>query len=74
VLIAAVELDLETKIIHNHTARYAHCGYTRALYLSNGDILLSGPQQLDPRKPGETRVQCWLQRLSRLQSIEPGGE
>ena len=49
----AMEIDLDTKIIRNRTAHYAHHGYTRALYLSNGDILLSGPQQFDPRKPGE---------------------
>ena len=61
----AMELDLETKVIRNRTAHYAHCGYTRALYLSNGDILLSGPQQFDPRKPGEARVQCWLYVLDR---------
>jgi len=60
-----MELDLETKIIRNRTAHYAHCGYTRALYLSNGDILLAGPQQFDPRKPGEARVQCWLYVLDR---------
>lgn len=61
----AMELDLETKIIRNRTAHYAHCGYTRALYLSNGDILLSGPQQFDPLKLGEARVQCWLYVLDR---------
>ena len=36
-----------------------------ALYLPNGDILLSGPEQLDPRQPGEARVQCWLDVLDR---------
>lgn len=56
----AMELDLATKRIRNRTAHYAHHGYTRALYLSSGDILLSGPEQYDPGKPGEARVQCWL--------------
>ena len=39
----ALELDLETKLIRNRTAHYPHYGYTRALYLTNGDLLLSGP-------------------------------
>src|SRR5438034_2369912 len=34
----ALEMDLATKAIRNLTAHYPHCGYTRALYLANGDI------------------------------------
>jgi hypothetical protein len=56
----AMELDLATMRIRNRTAHYPHHGYTRALYLSNGDILLSGPAEFDPKKAGEARVQCWL--------------
>ena len=56
----AMELDLSTMQVRNRTAHYAHHGCTRALYLPNGDILLSGPEQFDPKKPGEARVQCWL--------------
>src|SRR5579859_4167649 len=55
----AMELDLETRRIRNLTAHYHHYGYTRALYLLNGDVLLSGPEAFDARKPGEARVQCW---------------
>jgi hypothetical protein len=61
----ALELDLETKLIRNRTAHYPHYGYTRALYLTNGDLLLSGPEQFDPKKAGEARVQCWLFVLDR---------
>jgi hypothetical protein len=61
----ALELDLETKHIRNLTAHYHHCGYTRALYLNNGDILLSGPETFDPKKAGDARVQCWLYVLER---------
>jgi hypothetical protein len=61
----ALELDLETKLIRNRTAHYPHYGYTRALYLTNGDILLSGPEQFDPKKAGEAREQCWLFVLDR---------
>ena len=39
----AMEIDLATKQIRNLTAHYPHHGYTRALYLANGDILLAGP-------------------------------
>jgi len=61
----AMEIELATRVIRNLTAHYAHHGYTRALYLSNGDILLSGPERFDPKKPGEARVQCWLYVLDR---------
>src|SRR6266550_4686022 len=43
----AMELDVATKRIRNLTAHYPHHGYTRALYLTNGDILLSGPEAFD---------------------------
>src|SRR2546427_12331035 len=54
----AMELDVATKVIRNLTAHYPHHGYTRALYLANGDILLSGPRAFAPEKAGEARVQC----------------
>src|SRR5258708_30876700 len=56
----AMEPDLATKIIRNLTAHYPHHGYTRALYLANGDILLSGPAASHPKKLGEARAQCFL--------------
>src|SRR6185436_14844024 len=61
----AMEIDLETKRIRNLTAHYPHHGYTRALYLTNGDILLSGPAAFDPKRIGEARVQCSLYVLDR---------
>src|SRR5678815_509164 len=61
----AMELDLKTKVIRNLTARYPHHGYTRALYLANGDILLSGPESFDSKRIGEARVQCWLYVLDK---------
>jgi hypothetical protein len=61
----AMELDLTTKRIRNLTAHYPHCGYTRALYLQNGDVLLSGPETFDAKRPGEARVQCWLSVLDK---------
>ncbi len=67
----AMEVDLETRIIRNLTAHYQHHGYTRALYLVNGDILLSGPNEIDLKKPGEARVQCWLSVLNRIGGKPP---
>src|SRR5437660_4378532 len=61
----AMELELATKRIRNLTAHYPHHGYTRALYLTNGDIILSGPEAFDPKRIGEARVQCWLYVLDK---------
>jgi len=63
----AMELDLETKAIRNLTAHYPHHGYTRALYLTNGEILLSGPETetYEVKSPGTARVQCWLYILDK---------
>ena len=59
------EVDVATGVIRLLTAHYAHHGYTRALYLSNGDILLSGPTRLDPLNRGDARIQCELFVLDR---------
>jgi len=61
----ALEMDLATKAIRNLTAHYPHGGYTRALFLANDDILLSGPESFDPKHPGEARSQCFLYVLDR---------
>jgi Tol biopolymer transport system component len=59
------EIDLKTRRLRLLTAHYPHAGYTRALYLANGDILLSGPEWFDPRNPGPSRVQCFLSVLDK---------
>lgn len=56
----AMEVELGTGIIRNLTAHYPHHGYTRALYLANGHILLSGPVTFDAANPGAARVDAWL--------------
>jgi hypothetical protein len=61
----AFELELETKALRLVTGHYPHLGYTRALYLSNGDVLLSGPEQFDPKNRGPSRVQCFLYVLDK---------
>jgi len=49
------EVELETGIIRPLTHHYYHEGYTRALYLSNGDILLSGARKFDAENPKASR-------------------
>ena len=67
----ALELDVATGAITNLTSHYAHYGYTRALYLANGDILLSGPLTYDTKNPGVSRNQCYLSVLSGTKKIPP---
>ncbi len=67
----AMEFDLATGAIHNLTAHYPHHGYTRALYLSNGDILLSGPEAFDPKHAGKARNECYLSVLDRAGNKPP---
>src|SRR5687768_18589114 len=43
----AMEIDLASGIIRNLTSHFPHYGFTRALYLANGHILLSGPIAYD---------------------------
>ncbi len=59
------EADVATGRIRPVTHHYPHHGYTRALYLSNGDILLSGPRAFDPERPGDARTQCFLSVLDK---------
>ena len=43
------ELEIASGLIRPKTRHFNHYGFTRALYLSNGDILLSGPNKpFDP--------------------------
>jgi hypothetical protein len=56
----AMEVDIATGIIRNLTAHYPHHGYTRAMYLQNGDILLSGPTEFNTANPGAGRTHSWL--------------
>ena len=67
----ALELELATKHIRNLTAHYPHHGYTRALYLANGDILLSGPAEFDAKHIGTAREQCFLSVLDKSLTKPP---
>jgi Tol biopolymer transport system component len=67
----AMEIDLASKEIRNLTARYPHHGYTRTLYLANGDVLLSGPEEFDPKKSAEARNRCFLYVLDKSLTKPP---
>jgi len=72
------EVQLETKIIRLLTGRYFHEGYTRALYLSNGDILLSGARQFDANDPwasrNEKNAELWVLKKDLSSAPVPLGE
>jgi hypothetical protein len=65
------EIELSTSVIRLLTGHYKHLGYTRALYLASGDILLSGPDRFDPKNPGPSRVQCFLYVLEKSVTKPP---
>jgi len=50
------EIDLRTREIRGLTHHYHHQGYTRALYLANGDILLSGARSFAAENPLPSRL------------------
>jgi hypothetical protein len=72
------EVDLKTRVIRPMTHHYFHEGYTRALYLSNGDILLSGARQFDPNDPwpsrSETNAELWVLKKDLSAPPTPLGE
>lgn len=72
------EVELDTGIIRPMTHRYYHEGYTRALYLANGDILLSGARQFDANDPlasrSEKNAELWVLKKDLLGPPVPLGE
>lgn len=69
------ELELATGIIRPKTRHFNHYGFTRAMYLANGDILLSGPNApFDPTISEErekARDLCWLSVMDKSGNKEP---
>ncbi len=49
------EIELETGDISLLTRHFYHEGFLRAMYLSNGDILLFGPREYNPADPYKSR-------------------
>ena len=74
----AFEVELATGIIRPVTTHYFHSGYTRALYLANGDVLLSGARKFDPQKPwasrGEENAELWVLKKDLSGPAVPLGE
>jgi hypothetical protein len=72
------EVELQTGITKLLTRHYFHEGYTRALYLSNGDILLSGSATFDATDPwasrGEEKAELWILKKDFLSPAIPLGE
>jgi Tol biopolymer transport system component len=59
----AYEVEIATRIIRPATSHYYHEGYVRALYLANGDILLSGAREFNADNPGPSRgenAELWV--------------
>ena len=67
----AMEIDLATGVIRNLTSHFPHFGFTRALYLANGQILLSGPTEFNPANVGAARTNCWLFVLDPARNTRP---
>jgi hypothetical protein len=63
------EMELATGVVRPKTRHFNHYGFTRAMYLSNGDILLAGPKELfDPTIAEErdiARDMTWLYVLDK---------
>jgi len=72
------EVDLHSKIIRPLTHHYFHEGYTRALYLSNGSILLSGARHFNAADPwpsrSEKNAELWLLKQDLSTPAIPLGE
>lgn len=72
-----LEIELATGIIRPMTRHYVHKGYTRALYLSNGDILLSGSRTFSAENPFEARIrtaELWVLSQTLDRPAVPLGE
>lgn len=57
------EIEVDSKVIRPVSHHYFHEGYTRALYLANGDILLSGARQFHAENPWPSRereAELWV--------------
>jgi hypothetical protein len=67
----AYEIDIATKTIRAVTHHFYHAGFTRALYLSNGDILLSGCPTFDRKDPHYSRNHCELYVLDKSLTKPP---
>jgi Tol biopolymer transport system component len=72
------EVEVATGTLRPMTHRYFHEGYTRALYLSNGDILLSGSRTFNAENPWASRdeknAELWVLKKDLSGPPTPLGE
>lgn len=71
------EVTIETRQVLPLTHHYYHEGYVRALYLSNGDILLSGARKFDAEDPVPSRkrdAELWVLDKNGEKPPHPLGE
>lgn len=66
------ELELATGIIRPKTRHFNHYGFTRAMYLANGDILLSGPHK--PFDPTDEEERYRARNITWLYVLDKSGE
>jgi hypothetical protein len=66
------ELELATGIIRPKTRHFNHFGFTRAKYLANGDILLSGPNE--PFDPTDEEERYKARNITWLYVMDKRGE
>ena len=70
------ELEVATGAIRLLTRHFYHEGFLRAMYLSNGDVLLFGPPEYDPDDPYASRwrnAQLWVLQVGRDEPPVPLG-
>ena len=74
----AYEIEIATGIIRPMTHHYFHEGYTRVLYLANGDLLLSGAREFDADDPWKSRneenAELWVLKRDLASPPTPLGE
>jgi hypothetical protein len=70
------ELEIATRTVRPLTKHYEHGGYSRALYLANGDVLLSGPRDSEPEDPeqGRWNAELWVLDRSISNPASPLGQ
>ncbi|MCC4211275.1 hypothetical protein [Leeuwenhoekiella parthenopeia] len=71
------EVEIATGKLIPLTHHYFHEGYVRALYLSNGDILLSGAKSFDSENPWKSRkpenAELWVLKRNSIEPPHPLG-
>ena len=74
----AYEIELSTGTIRPMTHHFHHEGFTRVLYLANGDLLLSGAREFDAQDPWKSRdekqAELWVQSRDLSSPPTPLGE